>query len=301
MPNIYNENISVSKYFWLLAGRQLGVHVFIRDNGNINAILVFVRKQGNKCLIDMFPPTKIQAQYPTIRNERDLNKPKLYIMNRQVFTMGLLFKRFNSNHQNVCWLENNSWDSMGVEILKPVKGWPVEDEYRKFRNNPTDDRCYTRSLDSTRNLSVAGVYDLTEELYRNNCYDDRKNERPKPAAPYCFALYMCAGAKLVVRDSYHKNPAIEKHNQTLVEQGGVIVVEDQLEVSLMVYDLEKSITIKWEDFCNNYMKTNKWIKEKVKKYKNPVLFLGANESDYNTIAWRLMIDKRGFEERSGSN
>ncbi|XP_054154972.1 uncharacterized protein LOC128953513 [Oppia nitens] len=35
------------------------------------------------------------------------------------------------------------------------------------------------------------------------------------------------------------------------------------------------------------------MSERANKFKNPVLFLGANESDYNTIAWNLMIENMG--------
>ncbi|XP_054155631.1 uncharacterized protein LOC128954089 [Oppia nitens] len=305
IPGTYREKpIVANKYFWQSAGRQLGIHLYIYNTGNINCCRLFVLKhpETGRWVMDMFPSSKIIAQYPTIRNELCpvyLKKEDRIVLDSQVFTMGLLYRQFGKHQQCDCYLKYDTITKRFSDAGKDY--WMVDKEYRLM--SETNTRYYNRF---NTPVSVAGVYDLTQYLFTKFCLEDRKRKSDDQPTTSRYALYVCAGAKLTVRDSYHTDPEIEKHNQILVEQGGVVVVEDELEFSLPVYEMiedsnvNKPMAYSWKKFCKDYIK-NESMRQRVKDYRNPVVFLGANESDYNSIAWDLIIDKRGNEKNMGRN
>ncbi|XP_054155039.1 uncharacterized protein LOC128953573 [Oppia nitens] len=108
--------------------------------------------------------------------------------------------------------------------------------------------------------------------------------------------------QMVVIDSYNEYVDNDSHNRSLFEQGSVVIVEDQLHMNIPYDQCDDSAVflkdirqlMDWKMFCQTFIKDES-MKQKVMDYENPVVFLGAHESDYNTSAWCLLIEKRATE------
>ena len=164
------------------------------------------------------------------------------------------------------------------------------------------DRLYHRS-DET-NLKFKNV----REVNHKKLIDYTKGIGSGPFA----AFYVCAGAKLVVVDHYEKQTKgaaqtmdiVRDHNRTLIQQGGVVIATGELMVSMSILTLEKDPTkdekfdglryhlMTWQEFCQNSFDTlDATKKNQLGAIKQPVLFLGAQDSQYNSIAWNLSIEE----------
>ena len=135
-----------------------------------------------------------------------------------------------------------------------------------------------------------GVFELTLEYW--NIF------MRNPSLKF-IAFYVCVGAKLVVSDSYDDQKDL--HNRVLTQQGGIVVIEGDLKVSLPIEAKDSQSrdelgfrSYDWKDFCDKYLipvnkSANSADPRNVSQFTNGVIFLGATNSQYNSITWHLSV------------
>ena len=168
----------------------------------------------------------------------------------------------------------------------------------KVRTDPqTGDRYYHRFGDQC--LKFGNVFDLTKERIESIDKTDPQLE--------FIGLYVCAGAKLVVYDSYHEDKDSPKHNRTLVQQGGLVICRGPIQIDLPVeaekkndeYDDYYYTHLKamgWQDFCDKYLKNvdqkpESEVRPNPGTMEQPVLFLGPINSRFGAVTWSVEVRK----------
>ena len=128
-----------------------------------------------------------------------------------------------------------------------------------------------------------------------------------------IGLYVCAGAKLLVFDSYHAEINNRDHNRTLVQQGGLVICQGRFEIDLPVeiQDDDEPFdhfftdvmfrTMSWEDFYDSCLtKVDKKPKPEIDPdsgLRQPVLFLGPVNSKYGAVTWEVEVRKQSGKTR----
>ena len=162
----------------------------------------------------------------------------------------------------------------------------------RLSTNDESNRYYHRFGEEC--LTTCGVSELTQQKF------DSLREKSQIAAndPY-FIIYVCVGAKLIIQEEVLAEHEIDgKHHRSLIQQGGIFIGQGQLFFGIPdVIKIDDApvyhTSLDWAYFCNENLQPITKSKAKLNEisgYKQPVLFLGANDSDYNTIAWRLNIE-----------
>ena len=243
--------------------KQLGTHLFVSFWGDLHMIVTYMDetqpsvKEGYKA----DHVGKLKAVYPVIRNDFESNRVK------SDFCLGLYFD-----------------DSTPIN---------------------RGDRLYHR--DGDYRLIADNVKDL-QMLYQNH------PELLLPTTKPFAAFYVGAGAKLVVMDNYGPKavPSLrvndqKHHNRSLIQQGGIVIFKGQLMVSLPIlshvsdenkHDGIHLELMTWKDFCEKGLDaSDPNNSQKPSLMTQPVICLGAQDSKYNSIAWKLSVEKLSSGDR----
>ena len=169
---------------------------------------------------------------------------------------------------------------------------------RVEEGSASGDRYYHRFGDQC--LKAGNVYELTDEGL-----EDLGSHFPESRF---IGFYVCAGAKLLVFDQYHKDITRSDHNRTLVQQGGFVICQGPFQIDLPVeaeksensddfsdgLELEKKI---WDEFCSDTCLKKvdgtpmTEIRSQLRNMRQPVLFLGPINSKYGAVTWAVEVRK----------
>ena len=250
--------------------RQLGTHIFID-------------RWGDMCLLETF------NEYFKVPNEKDKSE--------------IWYWSYTSDNcisiNSVYPVNRYEWQHK-LKRKQLVYGLKYVSEDLKA-GNKTGDRYYHREGEGC--LQFSGTQELTDERLIEII-----ERTSKEKSEQSFALFVCCGAKLTLMDELPKaaQQKTTHHNRSFIQQGGVIHSTSALEFEIPHMNTRylnsyNAVTRKWEQFVDMLQKPEEYFDKKVrtandginllKDYKNPVLFLGANYSQFNSIAWSLKVLK----------
>ena len=165
-------------------------------------------------------------------------------------------------------------------------------------DDQTGDRYYHRYGDQC--LRVGNVFELTEVGLKSIDTID-------PTRQF-IGLYVCAGAKLLVYDTYQADKGSTKHNRTLIQQGGFVVCRGPFQIDLPLADIgqgdkvddyfaETKLTrMDWKPFCDKCLidvdnKADSEVRPNPGTMRQPVLFLGPINSRFGALTWGVEVRK----------
>ena len=271
-----NQNSDeIKTHFRELGHKQLGTHVFIARTGCISSLITFIDKHNNYQTTDVL---NVNSVYPVVRYEWESHKNQFLIKTQIKSKSEPLLQKKTSE-------ESKQRVVFGLH-------------FKNYSNYKTGDRYYHNH--DTNYLKAGGVHELTEEYLNDICSADKL----KQYEPKHFCLFLCAGAKLIVSDQFHdKEDHIDCYNISLIQQGGVVFVDGELEVAFprIAKNDEKTdgkgfVVIDWTAFVKQMRDSvgNRLNGKKLKmlrEFKNPILFLGPIDSECNSIAWNLSLER----------
>ena len=165
--------------------------------------------------------------------------------------------------------------------------------------NASGDRFYHRYGD--QRIKAGNVFELTEgrlEAFKSDNF---------PTDDF-IGLYVCAGAKLLVFDTYHEDTDLREHNRTLVQQGGLVICRGIFEIDLPVeiqrndesfdhfFTDVKFRRMGFQEFYDRCLKRvdgmpKSEIDPDSRLLRQPVLFLGPINSKYGAVTWAVEVRK----------
>ena len=174
-------------------------------------------------------------------------------------------------------------------------------------DDQTGDRYYHRFGDHC--LKVGNVFELTEDRLTSI-------DKIDPNEGF-IGLYVCAGAKLVVFDSYHEDRGAPEHNRTLVQQGGFVICRGQFQIDFPIecgkndeyddyFDEMYLKAVDWIDFCDLHLKEvdkkpDSKVRPNPRTMKQPVLFLGPINSRFGAVTWGVEVRKDSLPTKKKAN
>ncbi|CAG2112108.1 unnamed protein product [Medioppia subpectinata] len=284
----HNHNLSLSinnddflAYWELRARRQFGAHVCLARSGRVENIYLAVGATELICR-----RTPISQVYPTVRRrEGGYCAPNAVpaAVNEQIYSFQ------NAVTGAMVYVRGTYQLTVGLRYNHLLGG-------RAYNTTPAHlagERYYIRYERYVKPHRFGQVYEVTGADVANSLANARA-ETMRIGSPMteCFAIYVCAGAKLVVIDEYNNsNPLVHSaHNRTLVQQGGVVIVEGALELrpptTLAAHHFN------WTGIGHNNHPLDCGhldVAINVGLVAHPVLFLAPNESEYGSIAWELTL------------
>ena len=186
--------------------KRVGYHMYVNTTGEIMIAIVELIFKKKKQTVTTKPQIKtfdrsiapISCVYPVMRYEWESASLK------PVLTFGLQFESISFDEEQ----QQNQPNKQNTE-------------------QPKGDRYYHRFGDEC--LRAGNVFEITRQ--RVDEFKEKWENKD------FIAFYVCAGAKLVVIDGYHRDPNIgfhTGHNRSLIQQGGFVIIEGNLKIQLPV-------------------------------------------------------------------
>ncbi|CAG2107129.1 unnamed protein product, partial [Medioppia subpectinata] len=256
------------------ADRQWGTLVFTSYAKSLHVTEWFGGSTGGNPDTDYWLPMASVGQiYPTPSYLKKCTFKKKYFVSEGHLCVGLHFQETRATP---------------ATPQRRGRRWHVRGALDPMPQHVTDAESYRLVMDNKLH-SLGNVWDILDfELMATK---QSKSPLPTPKAAKYFALYVCAGARLLVSDPHNYGT---HHNRSLVQQGGVVVVEFELKwgppdaVVGGTHDF-KALTTEEALDCDFLVPKGGATKASLKTITHPVVFLGPTESKFETHCWGLTI------------
>ena len=197
-------------------------------------------------------------------------------------------------------------------------------KFERIDVKTSGERTFGRQTDNQ--IGSGGVFDLTDRYLFTSDFINYSNETFNPNIPrseVLFAIYLCRGARLVVKDDrfyFSQNRQKSENHKafcgSFFQMGSLLVAEGDLHVE-MCFQVEddndptpKYFSTNWmtaadgqnnifdADLFNRNLEPSERVDKKFRlentkplnRQKRFVIFLGANESQHNSICWQLNVE-----------
>ena len=195
-------------------------------------------------------------------------------------------------------------------FLNTDSGYQMCIGLRYTSNMSGGNRTFGRIVDNQ--TPSGGVFDLMEDFLNpkriKTGIESEENRQLFERNQCHYAIYVCAGAKLIVEDNRFdvmSKVVKSNYNRSLFQPGSLIVFSCELNLELPVginnetLDQKgvKKVSFEWKESAEKGLLKphdtlyQNWFKHRgLNKSKEQVIFLGASYSHNNSICWRLRLD-----------